>query len=201
MAKPLILKLSGVEYPLAPTKLERRKLYGWTEMRATTPDGDVCNSVGLASNGQIIIPKGAIKLGILKEDGSWLDKSELVAVHFDGTPAEFVPSSFDSELILEKKVSIEDFLNYTITSVYQLEGEAASNFISAIGSEIYTFKFNYRGDYEASDAFLLCTEKSPYIFVGTKAQFDFIGLEEQSVIDEPDDEVQIDEDELDFSMM
>ena len=40
----------------------------------------------------------------------------------------------------------------------------------------------------------------PFIFVGTDAQFDFLGLEEQAVLDEPEDEVEIEEDELDFSM-
>ena len=70
-----------------------------------------------------------------------------------------------------------------------------------LGSDIYTFPFSYRGGAEASTAFLLTNGATPYIFVGQEAQFDFIGLEEQGVLDEPEDEISIEDDELDFSMM
>ena len=35
MAKELIFSLSGAEYAAAPTKLERKKLYGWSTLIAT----------------------------------------------------------------------------------------------------------------------------------------------------------------------
>lgn len=201
MARPLNFILNGVYFAVSPTKLERKKVYGWTELRATAADGSICRQANLDSNGQTIIPKGAIKLGTLKDDGSWMEKSELVAVHADGSIAESIPSSFDADIVLDTKVSTEEFLDNVITSVYQLDGDSASELITALGNDIYSFPFSYRGGYEASNGFLLSNANIPYIFVGSQAQFDFIGLDEQGVIDEPDEEVEIDEDELDFSMM
>ena len=201
MAKTLNFNLNGIPYAAVPTKLERKKVYGWTELRVTSGDGNVCRQVGLDSSGQIIIPKGAIKIGSVKEDGSWMDKSELVAVHEDGTLAEPVASSFDEAILLNKKVSPEEFLSNVITSVYQLDSDSSAELISAIGDDIYKFPFSYRGGYEAAEGFLLANGNSAYIFVGSPAQFDFVGLEEQGVLDEPDDESEIDEDELDFNMM
>ena len=32
MAKELIFKLSGTDYGAAPVKLERKKIYGWTDI-------------------------------------------------------------------------------------------------------------------------------------------------------------------------
>lgn len=200
MAKALNLVLGGSTFALAPTKVERKKLYGWTELRATDPDGIVCRQAGLDSNGVTIIPKGATKIGMLREDGNWMEKNELQAVHADGSVAETIPSSFDGEIALDRKVEIEKLMDCIVTSVYQLEGDGAEDLAKAIGTDIYTFPFSYRGGYDASDGFLLSNGTTPFIFVGTEAQFEMIGLEELAVVDEPDDEVEMEEDELDFSM-
>ena len=101
MAKELEFKLGDRLLSLFPTKLERKKLYGWTEMRATTPDGMLCNQAGIDVSGKIIIPKGATKIGMVSEDGSWLEKEALIAVHPDGTLAEPVASSFDTTIVGE----------------------------------------------------------------------------------------------------
>lgn len=200
MAKALNLILGGSTFALAPTKVERKKLYGWTELRATDPDGNVCRQAGLDSNGVTIIPKGATKIGMLREDGNWMEKDELQALHADGSVAEAIPSSFEGEIKLEQKVDTEKLMDCIVTSVYQLEGEGAEELAKAIGSDIYTFPFSYRGGYDASDGFLLSNGTTPFIFVGTEAKFEMIGLEEQAVVDEPDEEVEMEEDELDFSM-
>ncbi|MCQ2223833.1 MAG: hypothetical protein MJZ35_08625 [Bacteroidaceae bacterium] len=200
MAKALNLILGGSTFALAPTKVERKKLYGWTELRATDPDGNVCRQAGLDSNGVTIIPKGATKIGMLREDGNWMEKDELQALHADGSVAEAIPSSFEGEIKLEQKVDTEKLMDCIVTSVYQLEGEGAEELAKAIGNDIYTFPFSYRGGYDASDGFLLSNGTTPFIFVGTEALFEMIGLEEQAVVDEPDDEVEMEEDELDFSM-
>lgn len=200
MAKALNIAIGGSTYALAPTKVERKKLYGWTELRATDPDGIVCRQAGLDSNGVTIIPKGATKIGMLREDGNWMEKSELQAMHADGSVAEAIPSSFEGEINLNRKVEVEKLMDCIVTSVYQLEGDGAGDLAKAIGTDIYMFPFSYRGGYDASDGFLLSNGTTPFIFVGTEAQFEMIGLEEQAVVDEPDDEVEMEEDELDFSM-
>lgn len=199
MARALKLKFSDKTYELAPTKIERKKLYGWTEMRAKDPDGKVCRMAGLDSNGVTIIPTGATKIGMLREDGNWMEKDELQATHADGSVAESIPSSFDGEIMMDNKVDETVLLDRIITSVYQLSGEGTEELAKKIGEDIYMFPFSYRGGYEASDGFLLSNGTTPFVFVGTEAIFDFIGIEEETEFEESEEEIDS-ADDLDFSM-
>lgn len=200
MAKELEFRLGDHLLSLSPTKLERKKLYGWAEMRATTPDGALCNQAGIDISGKIIIPKGATKIGMVGEDGLWLEKESLVAVHADGTPAEPITSSFDTTINLVEKATIEDLLDLRVSAVYQLSGEDCEELKGLLGGDIYTFPFSYRGGYETSMAFLLSNGSVVYIITGEKIVFDYVGLDEQGVLTECE-EVDIEEDEFDFSMM
>ena len=56
MAKELSFNLSGATYGATPIKLERKKLYGWTSLVATSRNGDVCNSAYLSPDDALIIP-------------------------------------------------------------------------------------------------------------------------------------------------
>ena len=56
MAKELVFKLSGKDYNAAPVKLERKKIYGWTDTIATDRSGDVCGSAYLSPDNALIIP-------------------------------------------------------------------------------------------------------------------------------------------------
>lgn len=169
-------------------------------MRVTDADGVVCRQAGLDSNGVTIIPKGATKIGMLQSDGDWMEKDELKAVYPDGQEAKAIASSFDGDIVLDRKVSAETLLENVISSVYQLAGGDTSELVAALGNDIYTFPFSYRGGYETANGFLLSNGSVPFIFVGSESQFEYIGLEEQAVLDEPADEVEMEEDELDFSM-
>ena len=200
MGKTLNFVLGENTFPLAPTKIERKKLYGWTEIRATDPDGNICRQASLDSNGVTVIPKGAMKMGAITEDGNWMEKSELEAQHADGTKAELIPSSFDGEIKLNRKVDADYLLDHIISSVYQLEGDSAADLIKKIGTDIYAFPFNYRTDYSCDDGMLISNGQTLFVFVGQRAQFEYIGLEEQKAIDEPDEEVMPEVDDLDFSM-
>lgn len=40
MAKELTFKISGAEYASAPVKLERKKIYGWSDLVATDKAGE-----------------------------------------------------------------------------------------------------------------------------------------------------------------
>ena len=202
MARELSISLGGATYNLAPVKVERRKVYGWTELRAIDSEGDLCRSASLDSNGVTVIPTGAIKLGIIGEDGKWLDKSELQPVHADGTRANLIQSSFDTGINLDKKASAEDLLDLLATSVYVLDGEGAGDLAVKTENDIYSFRFNYNADYEDSPAFLVSNGQQVFIIVGRKAQFEFLSLDEAGDLnleeDEPDE---FDLDDLDFSMM
>ncbi len=70
-----------------------------------------------------MIPSGGLGQGILDDHGTWIERSELVAVDENGSPAEMLPSSFDDPIILDKSVSIEEFLDHYITAIYTMQGE------------------------------------------------------------------------------
>ena len=97
MAKELIFKLSGTDYGAAPVKLERKKIYGWTDIVATDRSGSVCGSAYLSPDDALIIPKGGLKQGTVDDDGRWLEKSQLTAYSEDGQEVlPNLPSSFDA---------------------------------------------------------------------------------------------------------
>lgn len=197
MAKELIFKLSGSEYPAAPVKLERKKLYGWTTLVANTKEGEECNSAYLSPDDSLIIPSGGIKQATVDSEGRWVEKSELTAFSEDGEQElPILPSSFDAPIELGQKATAEEFLDNDWESVYQLENP---DLAAAVGEDIYKFEFSYRGGTNHNDAYLLNTPGGLFLFAGDKQEFPLVSLAEETTIDdneEPDEEI----DELDFSM-
>ena len=121
MAKELLFNLSGAIYGSTPIKLERKKLYGWTSLVATSRNGDICNSAYLSPDDALIIPSGGLKLGTVNEDGCWIEKSDLTAYSEDGAQVlPLYPSSFDAPIELNKKATAQEFLDNEWESVYQL---------------------------------------------------------------------------------
>ena len=203
MAKELIFKMQGKEYGLEPVKLDRKKLYGWTEKTALDDNGDECAIVSIDETGTIIIPKGGTGSGIIDSGGNWLDKSSLITVDSEGNPAEKVVSSFNAPIDLAETVSLNEFLEHSITSIYSLQGEEnCPELINAIKASkgIYYFYFNYRDSFEPSPAFLILKDEELFVLVGKKNIFEFIELENAGFLEEEEIETE-DEDELDFSMM
>ena len=200
MARNLTITLGTSTYAVAPVKVERSKLYGSTEMRVTTIDGHTCHVAGINGDGITIVDPGCTKTGMITEDGLWMERDELRAVKADGSEVPEVESSFNCTILPTGKATMEDLLSINVTSVYQLTGYDTLGLVEAVGDEIYTFPFSYRGGYEHSPAFLLATDSALFIVVGTPAALDFIGIDESGVLDDEIDDNDF-EDELDFSMM
>lgn len=203
MAKTLDFKIKDSIYDLEPVKLDRKKLYGWSEKIVLDDEDSECKTLSLYSDLAMIIPKGGVGLGSISKSGLWVEKSDMVYVDENGEPATLVPSSFDGEVELNNSVSLELFLEHNITSVYSLQGEENHpEFVKAIqeNKEIFTFEFNYRADYEGDPAFLVENEGEVFVLVGKKIEFEFCGLDESGVLDVQETE-DIEEDEFDFSMM
>ena len=203
MAKPLNFKIADAIYDLEPLKLDRKKLYGWTEKIVLDDEENECNTLSLYPDLAMIIPKGGTGLGAIGEDGTWVEKSDMMYINTDGSPAVLVPSSYDGEIELKDTVSYEVFLEHNITAVYSLQGEENHpDFVKAIqdNKSIFTFIFNYRADYEGDPAFLIENDGEVFVLVGKKINFEFIGLDESGVLDEEENE-DVEEDEFDFSMM
>jgi hypothetical protein len=156
-------------------------------------------------SGTLIIPKGGIALGIVSDSGFWVQRSELKAVYEDGTPAEMIISSYNTQTELSKKVSIEEFLDYSIKSFYQLDG-ASDELISLIGDDIYSFTYSYRDSYEGKTAFILTSEdaeknKHLFMMIGALNEFEMLSLTQTAIIEEePEIEEEEEDAEIDFSM-
>ncbi len=205
MAKSLIFRLKDKEYPFSPIKIERKKLYGWTETIALDDEGNECKLVSMDESGTVIIPKGNMALGVLNNSFEWVDRSETIAVDEEGNEVEPFPSSFSEPIELIDKATPEELLNHSISTVYQLDEEDICDELKKEISSgtIFTFTFNYKDGYETKPAFLVESENKLFMLVGNLIEFSYVGLDEQSYIDEleTDDEELSDELDIDFSMM
>lgn len=197
MAKELRFSISGTEYASAPVKLERKKIYGWSDLVATDKQGEVCEKAYLLSDQALLIPSGGYKQGTVDKDGLWVEKSGLTAYDKDGNVLPEYTSSFDSVIELQQKVTAEEFLDNDWESVYQFVN---AELATAIGDDIYKFDFSYRGGTNHNDGYLMNTPGGLFLFTGDKQEFPLVTLAEQGVIDETEEEVEEEIDELDFSM-
>ncbi len=199
MAKTLNFRLNGNRFSLIPAKVERKKLYGWSELQVYTPDDQQCIPTGLNSDGVTLIPPGATKTGMISDSGEWMDRSDLVAITTDGNEATAIPSSFDQDIELTEKADINELLDCNINAVYQIYGDEAVVFAGILGNDIYKFQFSYRGGYESSVAFIIAKDDNLFVLTGEKRKYELLALSQEGVIDN-DEEFAIDED-LDFGMM
>ena len=199
MAKELIFQLSGSEFPASPVKLERKKIYGWTDTVATDRDGDVCKSAYLSPDDSLIIPAAGLKQATVDAEGRWVDKAELKAFSEDGEQElPILPSSFDSPIELKTKVSVEEFLDNDWESVYQLDNP---DLAAAVGDDIYKFEFSFRGGVNHNDGYLLNTPGGLFLFAGDKQEFPMLSLADETTIDDTEEPVEEILDDLDFSML
>ncbi|MCP4219337.1 MAG: hypothetical protein GY765_32180 [bacterium] len=203
MAKQIIFKHKDKEFPFAPQKVDRKKLYGWRDTYAVDDKGEQCELVHIDEYGTTIIPKGGMGLGILSPDNQWVNRSELKAVNAEGEAVEKVPSSFSAPIELDETAGIDEFLDHEITSIYALEGEENNpelvKAVAALGDQLYTFVFNYREDYEGDPAFLMEKDEQLFILIGKKKTYSFCALEQLAEVEEAVEED--DDDEMDFGMM
>jgi hypothetical protein len=196
MAKELKFTIAGTEYGAAPVKLERKKIYGWSDLVATDKSGDVCDAVYLSIDDALLIPSGGYKQGTVDDSGRWVEKSELTACDKDGNPLQQLASSFDAVIELKEKVSAEEFLDNDWEAVYQLVNP---DLAAVVGDDIYIFDFCYRAGVNHNYGYLMNATGGLFLFAGDKQEFPLLSLVEQTVIDEVE-EVEEEIDELDFSM-
>lgn len=198
MARQLTFAIKRKKYQATPVKIDRRKLYGWTEIEATDDAGSPCEVVSADETGQLIIPRGGTAVGLLNAKGEWVERAELRTVTADGKPAKLLPSSFDREVALRQKVTSEEYLNHNITDFYELE-DAPADLLKAIGQDIYTFSYCYTEGCEGFPAFVLVSGDALFLLIGQRLVFEMVGYDEPGFIDEDTEDEPADE-EVDFAM-
>ncbi|MBX7061180.1 MAG: hypothetical protein K1X52_05945 [Pyrinomonadaceae bacterium] len=203
MARPLVLVLDGVEYPVGITKVDRDKLYGRIEIEAFDEKGREAELRILAADGKTLINKGGTALATITDKGDSVDRNDLVPITEDGDKIESVPSSFNQNNILAK-AEVDDYLLQIVKSVYLVspfEDADISGLLDQVSAgEIYGFPFSYRGGVEYDSAYLIGSGKDAFIVTGKQAELDFIKLNESSVLNN-DEEDEISVDDLSFDLM
>lgn len=201
MPRQLTFKIKRKEYAVTPVKVDRRKLYGWTEILALDEQGRPCKLVTTDQTGTLVIPRGGTAIAVLTPKGDWVDRDQLVTVRDDGTPAEIIPSSYSVTVKLNRKVTDEEYLDYSITDFYELN-DAPEGLLKAVGDDIYTFDYTYLDSYESSPAFVMASGGTLFMLVGYANRFDLLCLGECDRIDDQDDDyITVDDDDIDFSML
>jgi hypothetical protein len=199
MAKILTFTLGGKSFGLTPEKLDRKKIYGWQEKLVFDDGGKECTLAYTDDTGTLVMLKGGVGLGIVSPEGGWVERSSLKARILDGSDAALIPSSYDVPNVLSKKISGEEFLDYTITAAYHLEGDGA--FCAALGDAMYTFDYIYREGYETTAAFVLQNNGAAFLLLGYKTGIEMLDLDQTAEIDIEDEGADEDEEAIDFTMM
>jgi hypothetical protein len=200
MGKGLSFCVDSKNFYAEPKKIDRKKLYGWQEKTAYDESGGECTLSYTDESGTLILPRGGVGLGILSPEGEWVERSSLKAVGLDGKPAELIPSSYSGNIILQRRVRPEEFLNHSISAAYFLSRE--DDFCSAIDSAIFSFPYIYRDGYETTSAFVLQSGGAVFMLLGNDNHFEMLTLNQAVELNEEgEDETDDEEDELDFSMI
>ncbi len=198
MARRLTFVMKRKKFEASPVKIDRRRLYGWTEIEATDDAGAPCEVATADETGHLIIARGGTAVGLLTPRGEWVERSELKTVTADGKPAELLPSSYDTEIALNKKVAPEEYLNHDITDFYVLS-EASGELRRLVGDDIYTFEYCYNNDCEGSPAFVMASEGRLFLLLGQRLRFEAVGYDEPAFVGEEDAE-EDEEGGFDFAM-
>lgn len=200
MPRKLTFSVRRRTFEASPVKIDRRKLYGWTEIEATDDAGAPCAVVTADETGRLILPRGGTAVGLLSPRGEWVERSELKMVTEEGAEAELLPSSYSVTVALRDKATPEQLLDHDITDFYALR-DATDEFVRAVGENIYTFDYCYTEGCEGSPAFVLAAQGTLYILVGRRLIFEMTGYDEPEFIDEdPDDDALPEDGEVDFAM-
>ena len=163
MARTLEFLFEGQSFKCGLEKVDRAALYGSVDVETRDKSGARCEVAALAQDGRTLIPSGGTALGYLSKDGTWLERSDLVAVDARGARVNMVPSSFDHPIELETKTSTGRLLDHSIRLAYLLD--AAEGVPPALRHQLDTgaiFKvaFSYRGGASAKASTIASTSGS-----------------------------------------
>ncbi len=177
-------------FTAAITRIDRSKIYGDTRIEAFDEDGNLCEIVSIANDGQTLFGKGGIAFAIRNQDGEFVEKSALIPITSDGEAIQEVESSFDTPIDVSEKATAEDYLSHQVKSVYLLDDiENLADLKKLLkGGDIYKFPFSYRKGIIVDTAFLLANEEGdPFIIITTPSDFEYLGFKDSAPLDEEPD--------------
>lgn len=201
MPRQLCFKIGTRQFEAEPVKIDRRKLYGWSELSALDDNGKPCRLLTADDSGKYIIPLGGTGNGILSGDGRWVERSELKTVDADGKPAKLFKSSFDTVNALSEKITPQELLDYSITDFYEL-AQADTEMAESVGGDIYRFDYTYNDSYDPSPAFVMSADGTLFLLIAERNAFEWLCFGDCETIDDDIDEDALENSgkDIDFSM-
>ncbi len=178
------------DFTVELTKVDRKKIYGDTEIEAFDEDGNKCEIVSIANDGQTLFGKGGIAFAVRNQDGEFVKKSELIPITEDGEAIDEVESSFLKPIEVVEKATVEEYLSHQVKSVYHLHDVENFDALKKLlkDGDIYKFAFSYRKGIIVDTAFLLTNEEgTPFMIITTPSDFEYLGFKDSSPLDEEPD--------------
>ena len=190
------------KFSVAITKVDRSKLYGNTNVEAYDENGNKCELVSIASDGQTLFGRGGIAFATKNQDGEFVNKSTLTPIDEEGEVIEMSESSFVGDIEITETATVEEYLSHRVKSVYMLddaEDPEALRQLLADG-EIFTFPFSYRKGIIVDTAFLLANEAGdPFMILTTPSDIQFLSFKDNTPLDVEEEDG--DEDAFDFGAL
>ncbi len=181
-------------------KVDRTKLYGDVRIDAFDEDGNPCELLSIAGDGQTLFGRGGISFATMNLDGEFTDKNELIPIGDDGEVIDLSESSFVGEIELSETATVEEYLAHQVKSVYVLEEAADTSVLNELlnDGEIYTFPFSYRKGIIVDTAFLLANEDGdPFMILTTPTAIEFLSFNDATPLDD-EEEMEEEDDGFDF---
>jgi hypothetical protein len=206
MAKALVFRYGSSELSFNLEKVDRKKLYGQLDTEVVDSQGRPCQLATLAGDGRTLIGAGGSSLLMLDPDGNACDRAALKPVDPQGAELHKVASSFSAPVALDRRASIDEYLEHNVRAVYALQPPMGADALlgELRGGAIYAFPFSYLGGLNPSVGFLIASsDGAPFLAVGDKTRLQFVGLPELAESD-PETETAVDgedDDDMDFGMM
>lgn len=200
MAKPIKFTFGSFDFESQVTKVDRKKLYGYSKIDVSDSNGSKCSLVTLSDDGAHILPSGSTGITKLDNKGNYVESSSIKVIRADGSDAEKIPSAFTRGLILQEVESLDEYFDLNVKSIYQLsiDPEAKTELLQLLSDkEVLKTDFNYRDGYDADDAFLLTADEEVFLIVGSNIVYEYLGNE---VIQDLSQEEE-DDDDFDFGML
>ncbi len=201
MARELTLSLDGEEFAVIINKVSREKLYGDLEVEAFDEKGNPAELLTLSADGKTFIDTGGTSLPTVTAEGTSISRADLIATDIHGKKLDEVPSSFNQANKL-KKATVDEYLSQVVKSVYVLEPAEGSDLKmlkSYFPGNIFKFDFSYRGGLEYDSAFVLGNKKDAFMIVGKQGEFEFVKLNQVSVLESTEEDIS--GDDLDFDLL
>ncbi len=200
MAKEPKFIFKDKSFNAALVKVDRDKVYGWTEMKYTDSNNKQCSFVNILDDGRTMIGSGGLAYRTIDSTGLEIDKSTLLALNADGSVAEKKPSVFDIDNILSTDKTLQDYMSMDVKSVYQLSmAEGMQDLLTLLAEhKVLYFTFNYRAGYELDDAFLIHQGEVVFAVIGKISDYVYATLDVPVVLEEESEDTGED---VDFGMM